>query len=326
LSPIDRFVIVVPWVSMALPTLLWTLGLEVPVKYRWGPLFASVLVFGLPHGALDHLAMPRLRGEPAGPRWLARVGAIYFVLGGAYAVVWFLAPAVAVVGFILLTWAHWGQGDLHPLRAVLGADHLDDRLGRWLTVGLRGGIPMLVPLLSFPERYRAVIGRLLALFDIAPSRIAWAFSAQTRLGIAIAIGGLTVLALGRGVRRSSRDRRAWAIDAGEVALLWWCFWVVPPLVAVGIYFALWHSVRHVGRLMAIDGRSAGLSASLAGFARDAAPLSIASIVFLGGLALAVPRTPTTLPELVALYLVALAVLTLPHVAVVAWMDREQGIW
>ncbi|MFB6224309.1 MAG: Brp/Blh family beta-carotene 15,15'-dioxygenase, partial [Haloarcula sp.] len=34
----------------------------------------------------------------------------------------------------------------------------------------------------------------------------------------------------------------------------------------------------------------------------------------------------SVPEWVALYLVLIAVVTLPHVVVVSIMDREQGVW
>jgi hypothetical protein len=40
----------------------------------------------------------------------------------------------------------------------------------------------------------------------------------------------------------------------------------------------------------------------------------------------VPRAPTGTADLVGLYLVLIAVLTLPHVVIVTWLDREQGVW
>ena len=63
-----------------------------------------------------------------------------------------------------------------------------------------------------------------------------------------------------------------------------------------------------------------------GIAALVAPLTAASLALLGGLALVVPNPPTTVPEWVGLYLVFIAVVTLPHVVVVTIMDREQSIW
>ncbi|MFB6301891.1 MAG: Brp/Blh family beta-carotene 15,15'-dioxygenase [Haloferacaceae archaeon] len=39
-----------------------------------------------------------------------------------------------------------------------------------------------------------------------------------------------------------------------------------------------------------------------------------------------PAAPGDRIGLLGLYLVGIAVLTLPHVAVVTWMDLRQGVW
>jgi Brp/Blh family beta-carotene 15,15'-monooxygenase len=108
------------------------------------------------------------------------------------------------------------------------------------------------------------------------------------------------------------------------------------VLAVGLYFTLWHALRHIARLLLVD--PPAVTALVAGdpgralrrFARDAAPLTVVSLALIGGLALVVPASPAALAStpdgLLALYLVGIAVLTLPHVVVVTWMDRVQGVW
>ena len=66
-------------------------------------------------------------------------------------------------------------------------------------------------------------------------------------------------------------------------------------------------------------------ADLARFGTEAAPLTAVALALVAALWLAVPEPPTTLAGGAALYLVLIAVLTLPHVAVVTWMDRAQGV-
>ena len=100
---------------------------------------------------------------------------------------------------------------------------------------------------------------------------------------------------------------------------------MPPLAAVGVYFCVWHSLRHVLRVIAADG-TATVRAGLGRFAREAAPLTVLALVFLVGFGAVVPASPSTPAELSGLYLVFIAVLTLPHVAVVTWMDRREGVW
>jgi Brp/Blh family beta-carotene 15,15'-monooxygenase len=117
-----------------------------------------------------------------------------------------------------------------------------------------------------------------------------------------------------------------------VGLLVAFFALVEPILAVGLYFTCWHALRHVGRLLALDpdARAAladgRVGAALTRFTRDATPLTLASLALLGGLALLVPASPAGLADLVGLYLVLIAALTLPHVAVVADLDRTQAVW
>jgi Brp/Blh family beta-carotene 15,15'-monooxygenase len=292
---------------------------------------ASAVLLGLPHGAVDHLTLPRARGEAATVRDFAWVGLLYLALGGAYAVVWFLAPAVAAAGFVALTWLHWGQGDVYPLAALLPGDHPDDRRGRVLVAAVRGGLPMAVPLLAFPDWYRRVLGWFVAPFDGSTAALAPVFEPRFRVALGVGLAVLSAVSLARGYRRGGATT-AWRADLAETALLWAFFLTVPPLLSVGVYFCLWHALRHVGRLLAVDeGASAALEAgrplaALGRFARDAAPLTAASLLLLAGLWLVVPVRPTDPGPAVGLYLAFVAVLTLPHVAVVALLDRRQELW
>jgi beta-carotene 15,15'-dioxygenase len=320
------------WVVLAAVALPFALGAELPLIYQYLPLVASVLLLGLPHGAVDHLLLPRARGEALSARWLAIVGLVYLVVGLLYLVVWFLSPALAFALFILLTLVHWGQGDLYPLVALHETTHLRTTAGRVLAVAVRGSMPMLVSLVAFPDQYAFVAGTLVGLFDpAAVETLAPAFTPEARL---VVTGILTILVcshLGSGYRRAG-GTRAWRVDAGETVGLLVFFSVVPPVLAVGLYFCVWHSLRHITRVALLDAESsrslsAGLTRpALSRFARDAAPLTALSLVVLLALYALVPATPVTTPDLVALYLVFIAALTAPHVLFVTWLDREQGLW
>lgn len=301
---------------------------DLPAPVRFLPFGASLLLFGLPHGAADHLVPAWLSGRPVG--WsAAAVGALYAVLGAAYAAVWAVAPVAAFAGFVLLTWYHWGQGDLYAMAAFAGDEHLRSWPQRALTVAVRGGLPMVVPLVAFPATYRRVAAATVAPFGATvPGSV---FGPPVTRGVAAGFGALLLAALGVGfVRaraRGPRARRHWAVDAAETVLLAGYFLVVPPVLAVGTYFALWHSTRHVARLAPLAAPEAveGLDAAGFGaFARAAAPLTVVSLLFLGGVTYAV--RPATLFEALGVYLLVIAVLTVPHTAIVTWMDREQGLW
>jgi len=303
----------------------------IPRQYQYAPLIVSVVLLGLPHGAVDHLLAPRQRGERLTARWLGVVGVVYLLLGGAYALVWFLFPVAAFVGFILLTWFHWGQGELYPLLEFVGAAHLQAPGQRALTVLVRGGAPMLVPLVAFPGEYEFVATTLVGLFDAgAADTLGPLFEPRARLFVAGVYGLLVVATLVLGYVRAN-ERRPWLVDAGEVCLLTAFFLAVPPILAIGVYFPFWHSLRHVSRTVLLDRESiralerGRLLSAARRFVRDAAPMTAGALLLLAGLYIAVPASPAGTADLVALYLVLIAVLTLPHVAIVTWLDRAQGV-
>jgi Brp/Blh family beta-carotene 15,15'-monooxygenase len=301
-------------------------SVSVPSWARYVPLGASLLVFGLPHGAVDHLAPARAAGDPPTLRWLAAVGVGYLVLGVAYAALWVVAPAASAAFFVGLTWVHWGQGDLYALDAF-GGSHLGGRGLRAATILVRGGLPMLVPLLRFPGRYRDVIDAWVALFG-GSLDAAWATTLEVRAALGIGFAALTVGTLFVGWLRSGG--REWRRDAAETGLLWAFFLLVPPLFAIGVYFCVWHSLRHIARLAGVDpaARRAfadrGPVGALFRTGRDAAPLTAVSIAMIAGVALAI-GIDTEPQTLAALYLVFIAILTLPHVVVVVWMDQAEGV-
>ncbi len=319
-------------VTICLGLAIVAIGGSVPLWVQLLPWASSLLVLGLPHGAVDHLVLPRARDEPVTVRSLATIGLCYLAIGGAYAVVWLLAPVAAFLLFILVTLIHWGQGDVYVLVDLISPDYLDTTGSRLLTLVVRGGLPMLVPLVAFPEQYAFVAETLVGLFDPATAAaLDWLFGPSVRLAIAVGLGLAIVATLGRGLVRSGLST-PWAIDAGETLGLVALFALVPPILSIGLYFCFWHSVRHILRTMLVDDRAASalaggaVGAASRGFLRDATPLTAGGLLVLGGIALLVPQTPATVDDVFGLYLVTIAVLTLPHVVVVSLLDREQGLW
>ena len=330
-SAVGRLTMTLPIAVIALTIPVGIFLDELPRAVRFAPFVVSVGLFGLPHGAVDHL-MPVRLGDAALGRSLAVVSVVYAVLGGLYLAVWAISPAVALVAFLGMTWFHWGQGDVFALRAFGEADHIRTRSDRWASLVVRGGLPMLVPLLGQPGGYRRVVNGIIALFDpAATAALTPLFRLDTRLALGVGFGVFTLSSLlwtARHVWQGDTSAGGLLWDAVEIGVLWVFFWLVPPVFAVGLYFAVWHAVRHIGRLAIVDSAARDAlnagewPAALARFYRDATPLTIVSLVVFVGLYVWVP-TDGSLNALLAIYLVGIAVLTLPHVAVVTWMDRQQ---
>ena len=318
------------WLPLAGLAIVYPLTAPVSDPVRYLPLLASVVVFGLPHGALDYVALPRALDGHLSLRGLGIVGVLYAVLGVGYLALWWLAPLPAAVLFIAMTWFHWGQGELYVLRNVFDVTYLDRRQ-QILTTVVRGGLPMLVPLIGFPDRYRAVFETFVAPFGGTVGT--WPlFDPGVRVGLAMLFGTVTLWMLVRGRRLADAEgTNAWRRDAVEVALLWVVFLVVEPILAIGVYFCLWHSVRHLARVGWLDGRirtavGDGRWWQASGrLGLEAAPPTIGALALFGGLFALVP-VGASIGDAVGLYLVGIAVLTLPHTVIVTWIDRRQGLW
>jgi len=321
-----------PWIALS-TTMAAVLAVGAPTReYQLLPFAASIVIFGLPHGAVDHLTPPWAREEPATWRWFGIVGGLYLVVGLAYTVAWFLTPVAAFVFFILLTWFHWGQGELYPLLRVANGRHLGSRVRRLLTLVVRGSLPMVVPLIAFPNEYRWVAEQLIGLFTTPEwGALAAVFTPTGRAAVAASLAVLFVVSLAISYPRSG-SRRSWTVDAGEVAFLSLFFLTVPPLLAVGIYFCFWHAIRHIVRLMLLDETASARLAegsalgALGRFGWAAAPLTVVSLGVFGALAVTAPAFTGDSSGLFALYLVGIAVMTAPHVVIVSWLDLEESIW
>ena len=156
-------------------------------------------LLGLPHGAVDHLALGWSQGEhgPA-PRLLLVGYALGAVLVAAAALA---APVPAVLVLLLLSAAHFAEGEV-------AFDELRGGPGLRLPAAALGTAVVALPLLLRPEQVRPVVA---ALDPALPAVLA-----ELRLPVLAMTAVLVVAGLVVGVRA-----RAWPATA-ELAL------VVPP--------------------------------------------------------------------------------------------------
>lgn len=318
------------FLSLLIPFFEFIHGLS--YTYQLFPFVLSMVFLGLPHGAMDHLVPAELSSVSL-PGSALRVGLLYAVLGGLYTAWWFIDAVTALLFFIVLTWIHWGQGDLHSIKELQRGQYAGGPLINFLYVVVRGGIPMLVPLIAHPELYARFISSVLSLFSTA--QVIISFSGSIRLFTLLVMGSLTVISgmyhLAKATRQGSL--RPWVYTQFETVLLWTYFLTLPPIFAVGVYFCVWHSLRHIARISLVKGgkmrdfliRSDYLSYLSSVFSR-ATPLSIVSLACIVGIYFAFPSSLNTTESMIAVYLVCISILTLPHFAIVSWMDYKEKIW
>ncbi len=326
--------------AIALPELARTPAIQ------WSPWLLGLFVLGIPHGAFDHRVGLELKTLQRDRQLLESVGssplaskagpgfyAAYLAAAMAVLALWFASPIAASSSFLLMAAAHFGQGDVYWSRRFGLA-------GRAGSVGYRGSlivvrslVPIALPLLAFPREFAGAADELAArLFgrgswSIPPSSVA------VGLGVVGGMVGVQIIwAAVLAWRGDGETRRSARVDIAETLLLVALFATVPPVLALGVYFNAWHSLRHVARLLMIASSTRDLVGSgqllpaFVEFQKRALPMSLGALAMMIALALVVGRSLVSVVDLGLVALVALSALTLPHVLVVAWMDARQGVW
>ena len=256
-----------------------------------GPVVLVVAgVLGLPHGAVDHLAVGWGRGRAGRPR--ASFLLAYALAAVAAAALALADPAPAILVLLVLSAAHFAEGEyaFDRLRGGCGLVLPAAAVGTWIVAG---------PLLLRPAQARPLLA---SLDPDLPGLVAAARAPVLTVAALLVLAGLAV---------AVRSHNWWT--AGELALVVLATAVAPALLVFGGWFAGWHASRHLVRLAALQPYGGGKVRSLALVKGAAGPtaVAVAGVVALvlvtGGLSSAV--------------LVALLALTVPHAAVVAWLGR-----
>ena len=289
-----------------------TAGIAVPVAV------VGALI-GIPHGAVDHL-VPWWWGPPGAThkvgssrgttsRLLLFAGG-YTACAGVALTALLLAPTPTLVVFLLLSAVHFGLGEV-VTSAERSGRPVTHTAGDWLVTAAHGFVVVGMLLWSQPAATDPFLRPL------SP----WlADGAMRSRGVGLLLVAATVT-MSLVVLLRARRR----LEAAELALLAVLFSTAPPLAAFGVYFGLWHSLRHTGRLLDLARRRLRWTGL-------AAPGWGASVVLLGRVGL----WPSTVAfaAVVALWfardlaslqaeIAVLLALTFPHAAVVWALDRRE---
>jgi Brp/Blh family beta-carotene 15,15'-monooxygenase len=273
----------------------------------------GLFVLGIPHGCFDQEVYRLLR-----KRGKRRVHLVAFLVGYLllvllYGLLWAVSPLFGLVSFYALTWYHWGVGDRDWETFVRGQP-----IGRgqgWdraVFVFVRGGLPMALPFLFHPERVEWFLQACLDLFPSAGApHLAPAITTVGWAGSGLLLAGALFLAL--------RQRPHWQRRETEVLGLVALFLLLPPLLAVGLYYVFWHAGRHLLRLRFSFAPE---------WVRERSLILLSGGMIFSATAVLISMALGLLREIdeelfLALLLVCTCCLTLPHSLVVDWLDRRE---
>ncbi len=238
----------------------------------------AILLFGLPHGTLDLEIIKRERGT--GRLGIGALLLLYLGLAAAMAIVWRLAPVVALAIFIIVALVHFAE-DWPELKS------------NFLAQG------MAIALLTAPAL--AHLAKLEAVFTTLTGRGEAALIANFMLLLAPVSVAVASVSLWTLWRTGFRDQAT----AGALTLAGMI--VLPPVIGFACFFCLYHSPRHLR-----------VALSRTGFARESrwivptvtlAALGIAAALFSVNVGAALPD------RFIAASFMTLSLLTVPHMAV-----------
>jgi Brp/Blh family beta-carotene 15,15'-monooxygenase len=274
----------------------------------WAALIAvGGVLLGLPHGAVDHLVPGWAAARPLGRRSMAVLVTGYLLVVGAGAAALRVAPVPTLVLFLGVSAWHFGRGEVVEAAQAAGrpvpapAEDLLPVLAHGLvTVGL--------PVAAWPAVSLPLLDLLAPGAARVPGWVPTVVGAAAALAVTAALGGLVL------------SRRAG--EAGELALLAATFWTVHPFAAFGVYFGLWHALRHGARLVDLAAGAGPLGQGLRRVALQAVLPTAGAVAFLTVVASTVRLAPAGAASgLLAAELATLIGLTFPHAVVVARLDR-----
>ncbi len=201
----------------------------VPAISPW-LLLASVIVIGIPHGAIDHIMAEKVYGLDNTWKGTAKFYVGYLGLMFVVGMLWLLEPVIGMLFFFAISIYHFGQADLEDF-VKPGSSGIPWYLVRGsLILGL---ILFSDTAVSYPIMAQALHMNPLTLFSVLPN------GPGALVALAAAYAALFAMAL-----LSGKVAVGWRLLADSVLIVV-LFLVAGPLIGFAVYFALWHSAGHI---------------------------------------------------------------------------------
>ena len=254
----------------------------------------AVVLIGLPHGALDGAIAIHL-GFSRRMILFIRFLLLYVGMAGLVIAAWIVAPALCLLGFLVISMIHFGAGDArHGSGWVRGAEVL-----------AHGGLVVA----GISQMHRGETDVIFAYLTGGDTMLVW----QGLDMLTVIVGVSLVVCLAQALWH--RRWRGTALELGVLAVL---FALTPPLVGFAVYFCCVHSARHVAAIMS------GLRQHMSANAMLLQTLVFTVASWLAGAAaiwwfadMADPQ-----PVILRVVFIGLAALTVPHMILVDGFYRR----
>jgi len=268
----------------------------------------SVLVIGIPHGAIDHIMAAELYDLNQTLKDHLLFYASYLLVMIVIGVLWIFLPEAGMALFLIISIYHFGQADMEEfLIRHEPFNRLFYFARGFLIIGL---IIFSDPLTTYPIMADAMRIDTIVFSGFMPAAT---FSLWFIISVYFIISTAAVLT------NRIEDASTFIVDS---LLLTFFLLVTGPLIGFAVYFALWHSAGHINEMREFfEGR--GKSLSVGKFYKKATPFTIVSIIGLA-LLLYINVQLNLENQFLSLMFILISVLTLPHMLIVEKMYEEKA--
>lgn len=254
----------------------------------------AILLLGVPHGGFDAAIARRSGWRMHGLLSWVGFHAAYLLMAVAVVIVWYWFPLLSLGGFLLLSGLHFGASDI----AETGSD--------WLPLLAHGGLVAVgIPYFHTQE--------VLALFSFLSSE-----PAALQLLNALSVIFVFWAACCVGYCIFTFYHRAYIKPLLNLCALILIAILLPPLVAFALYFCLWHSRGHMLRLW-----NSLQPIGRLGAVREAVVYTI--LAWCTGLIVFFYLSGSPSEIIFKLTFIGLAALTLPHMILVDFLDKQRKL-
>lgn len=262
-----------------------------------------LLLFGIPHGAIDHVLFLRKSND----KKFAFVG-IYLIIIAFNVGLWLLIPSFAYVVFLLLSAYHFGQGQF--------THYFKEQRFLHKSLYLLWGISLISALLYFNQNEIQHIAREydeFAQFDTVHNfkliRLIFLSTTASVLLLMVYMIAINLITI-----------EAFMMESLVLMIIFICFYLTPLVIGFSLYFVILHSIKVMGEEYHFLTSEKDITSAWQ-FIKLVAPFTLFSLIGIGLLFLLIHLGLLHISYGYCL-LIVISSITLPHVFV---MNRFYGL-
>ncbi|MBW0176893.1 Brp/Blh family beta-carotene 15,15'-dioxygenase [Sediminibacterium sp.] len=284
---------------------------SIPQNAQWIFFVITILVAGIPHGALDHLVAQQ--NSIAQNKYFSslRFYLTYLSRMVIYGACWYLFPSIAMILFIVMSAFHFGETDIN---IPLSSSNMSERIFQ-IAYGL-----MIVFVLVFSHREEVL--PILLFLEPSTDSILFTLFQQTSILILLSVTVVFMLLSLAWLQIKQPQSLKWYFSQfAQIGSLIVAMIFLPFPMAFAFYFGCWHSLHSLENIRRHLSGSGNNTLLITDVLKKCIPYSVIAFTGITLLALVANYTGNKY-LLLFIFFVGIAILTAPHLEVMSTMYTQ----